>query len=136
MITVLKLTTGMVGGIPLAAASSHQAATNTVTPNIRTWRENVIGSKIIFSEGKLDNIAFDLIREYCGLQQCLFFQNDRLVMFFVICNIRNNVFSEAPSPLNGIVRGNIDVNGLSVFCRSGNHYYDSRHSFGRQFLGP
>ena len=93
MITVLKLTTGMVGGIPLAAASSHQAATNTVTPNIRTWRgENVIGSKIIFSQGKLDNIAFDLIREYCGLQQCLFFQNDRLVMFFVIGNITNNVF--------------------------------------------
>ena len=77
----------------------------------------MIGSKIIFSEGKLDNIAFDLIREYCGLQQCLFFQNDRLVMFFVIGNITNNVlfFSEASSPLNGIVRGNIDVNGFSVF---------------------
>ena len=110
----------------------------TVTPKIRIWRENFTGSKIIFSEGKLDNIAFDLIREYCGLQQCLFFQNDRLAMFFVIGNINTNVFSETSSPLNGIVRGNIDVNGFSVFCRSGNHlhHYDSRHSFGTQFLGP
>ena len=37
LITVLKLTKGIVGGIPLAAASNHQAATRTVTPNIRTW---------------------------------------------------------------------------------------------------
>ena len=75
----------------------------------------MIGYKIILSPGKLDNIAFDLIREYCGLQQCLFFQNDRLAMFFVIGNINTNGFSEASSPLNGIVRGNIDVNGFSVF---------------------
>ena len=40
--TVLKLTRGIVGGIPLAAASSHQAETIRVTPNIRTWGGDVI----------------------------------------------------------------------------------------------
>ena len=40
--TVLKLTRGIVGGIPLAAASSHQAETIRVTPNIRTWDGDVI----------------------------------------------------------------------------------------------
>ena len=40
--TVLKLTRGIVGGIPLAAASSHQAETIRVTPNIRTWGADVI----------------------------------------------------------------------------------------------
>ena len=40
--TVLKLTRGIVGGIPLAAASSHQAETIRVTPNIRTWSADVI----------------------------------------------------------------------------------------------
>ena len=40
--TVLKLTRGIVGGIPLAAASSHQAETIRVTPNIRTWGGDVV----------------------------------------------------------------------------------------------
>ena len=55
MITVLKLTTGMVGGIPLAAASSHQAATRTVTPNIRTWGERPLRAKwhLIIRSGSL-----------------------------------------------------------------------------------
>ena len=47
LITVLKLTKGIVGGIPLAAASNHQAATRTVTPNIRTWGGNVIRTRLI-----------------------------------------------------------------------------------------
>ena len=61
MITVLKLTTGIVGGIPLAAASSHQAATSTVTPNIRTW-----GGMWLGPEWYISRPSFLKVEQYTG----------------------------------------------------------------------